>query len=859
MLKNITLVLLLLNVGSGLNAQKKPASGEVYVDKNGVMRWSGSNKEVQGFGVNYTVPFAYGYRAAKQLGVDIEKAIDADVYHFARLGFDGYRVHVWDTEISDTLGNLLDNDHLRLFDYLLYKMKERGMHFLITPIAYWGNGWPAPDEKTPGFSYKYGKDKCLTDTGAIKAQQNYLYQFLNHVNRYTGVAYKNDTGIIAFEISNEPHHGEAPEKVTAFIKGMIQSMRNTGCKKPIFYNISHSIHLEDAYFNAGINGGTFQWYPTGLGFKQELQGNLLPNVDDYRIPFANNPGFKKIAKVVYEFDAADVGRSYIYPAMARSFRTAGIQWATHFAYDPTYTAYANTEYDTHYMNLVYAPQKALSLMIAGEVFHRVPMYKNYGAYPADTVFDGFRVSYKNDLAELLTNEKFIYTNNTTTVPSTVQAINQIAGAGNSSIVEYNGTGAYFLDKLENGIWRLEILPDAIWINDPFGRNSLKKTVAVVNWRENNMQIQLPDLGNNFSVKALNEGNQFSCVASNASFVISPGTYLLVKEGSVSKYNGQDRFKNLTLNEFNAPSATLTKTYVLHEPPAVLSTGTDFKVNAVIATVNNPEAVELHVWNGWRLVVIPMDQVHGYTYSATIPAENVTEGFLRYVIAVKENGVFTTYPSGAATYPKDWDYYNTASYKVAVVKKAGPVYLFDAFSDAAAVSKKWLSTSTVVPSGMSNKALMMVNVEKLFEPDTENRNGEPVYDYSMRYVFAKNIAARSEEIGQKKRLVLHGYALNNKPCMVQLALITTDGVAYGGLINVDTLQDDYSISIADLKQVKAVLLPRPYPSFLPYYFQPSAGAFDLSKVETLQISIGPGIAETDLKMKHGLAIESVRLE
>ena len=96
-------------------------------------------------------------------------------------------------------------------------------------------------------------------------------------------------------------------------------------------------------------------------------------------------------------------------------------------------------------------------------------------------------------------------------------------------------------------------------------------------------------------------------------------------------------------------------------------------------------------------------------------------------------------------------------------------------------------------------------------------------------------------------------------MVQLALITTDGMAYGGLANVDILPGDYSISIADLKQVKAVLLPRPYPSFLPYYFQPSTGAFNLSKVETLQISIGPGIAETDLKMKHGLAIESVRLE
>ena len=99
----------------------------VYVDGNGVMRWAKSKKEVQGFGVNYTAPFAHAYRSAKKLNVSLKQAIDDDVYHFARLGFDAYRVHVWDTEISDTVGNLLTNDHLELFDYMLKKMKDRGM------------------------------------------------------------------------------------------------------------------------------------------------------------------------------------------------------------------------------------------------------------------------------------------------------------------------------------------------------------------------------------------------------------------------------------------------------------------------------------------------------------------------------------------------------------------------------------------------------------------------------------------------------------------------------------------------------------------------------------------------------------
>ena len=82
----------------------------VYVDKQGVMRWVSNNSEAAFFGVNYTVPFAYGYRSHKKLGIDLEKAIELDVYHLSLLGVDAFRVHVWDTEISDTVGNLLEND-----------------------------------------------------------------------------------------------------------------------------------------------------------------------------------------------------------------------------------------------------------------------------------------------------------------------------------------------------------------------------------------------------------------------------------------------------------------------------------------------------------------------------------------------------------------------------------------------------------------------------------------------------------------------------------------------------------------------------------------------------------------------------
>ena len=841
-------------------AQRSGKSSSVYVDEKGVMRWRKSKLEVQGFGINYTVPFAHAYRAAKTLNVAHKEAIDNDVYHFARLGFDAYRVHVWDTEISDSLGNLLENDHLELFDYMLKKMKDRGMKFILTPIAFWGNGWPEPDEKTPGFSRKYGKANCLTNEDAIKAQEKYLFQFLNHVNPHTGVAYKDDPDILAFEISNEPHHHESPDKVTAYITRLVNSMRKTKCDKPIFYNISHSIHLVNAYFNAPIQGGTFQWYPTGLGAQEELGGNLLPNVDRYTVAFADNPKYKKGAKIVYEFDAADVGRSYIYPAMARSFRQAGIQWAAHFAYDPTYMAYANTEYNTHYMNLAYAPQKALSLKLASEVFHSVPMYKDFGSYPANAKFDVFRVSYEEDLAEMITAKKFIHTNSTNSAPTSADKLEEIAGFGNSPVVTYEGVGAYFIDKLESGVWRLEVMPDAIWIHDPFGRNSLTRQVGAINWRTWPMSINLPDLGKDFSIRAINDNNTFSTAVDGTSFQIAPGTYLLTRKQVNPSKSANDAWKNILIKEFSAPQSNLKATQVIHSPDPEILEGVSYTIEALIVSTHAPESVTVSIQAGFRPKVYEMKKASGYRYTVTIPEAEIKEGFLRYFITVNENKKTITYPGGQAGSPSDWDFNARDPFQVEILSSSSPIYIFEALTDNDQMSRIWNKGSLFVPMAEPGKAEIRVSIEKLFTVDPENPNANSVHDYSMRYYFGKKIHGRASSLSGKDGIVFRGRSLSAKPCWVQLALITKQGEAYGGVVKVESVTTDYKLKLSELRKVKLVTLPRPYPTFLPYFFEDDRGGkMDINAIESLQISIGPGTPEDELGNSHELAVESVRLE
>ncbi|MCV9387021.1 membrane or secreted protein [Reichenbachiella ulvae] len=822
-------------------------TGDVYVDEKGIMRWP-NGEELHGFGVNYTVPFAHAYRSAQKLGIDPKEAIDQDVYHFARLGLDAYRVHVWDTEISDTLGNLLVNEHLELFDYLVMKLEERDMKLLITPIAFWGNGWPERDEETPGFSHKYGKAGCLTDPDAIKAQANYLFQFLNHVNAYTGLAYKDDPSVVAFEVSNEPKHLGSSEEVQAYVSKMVQSMMRTGCKKPILYNVSHHINHAEDYYASGIDGGTFQWYPTNLGSREELGGNMLPNVDRYEIPFKDLEGFKQGAKVVYEFDAADVGRSYIYPAMARSFRTAGIQWATHFSYDPTYLAYANTEYDTHYMNLAYAPQKALSLRICSEVFHRIPLYSDFGTFPDNMTFDGFRISYEEDLAELITDEKFIYTNNTKSQVPNPKKLKEIAGFGNSAVVRYEGGGAYFLDQIEKGVWRLEVMPDAVWTKNIFGKNSLDKKVADIVWNSWKMSVQLPDLGNDFSIKGVNKGNSIATKSNAASFEISPGTYLLTKKGKKHEWSSEDVFKNIKIGEFEAPVTTVKGVELVHTLTSELDKGKPLTVKATVISDSPIEKVEMLAYTGYRPVTYQLKPGSQNQFELVIPAEKLPIGALRYFLLVKTKTANFTYPAGIESKPSDWDFHDFDMYETKVFPTGTPFYLFDAARDFDLINMTWNPGVTLRPLPAPNQSALDVLMKDI---PVDEANDRP--HYAWRKYFGSNATGRS--LSNYEKLVVLGKALNEKPQVIELSLIAKDGSIFGALLELGQQRGEYSILLKDLKPTKMVTLPRPYPGFLPYYFTPGedvANQLDMSQIEAIQVAVSG---------QDGChySIESIRLE
>src|SRR5213075_2375002 len=195
---------------------------------------------------------------------------------------------------------------------------------------------------------------------------------------------------------------------------LTDAVRSTGCTKLIFYNVSQDFRIGAAIRQSKAQGVTFGWYPTGLNSGHELVGNYLRGADAY--PDMQRPEIARMPRIVYEFDSPDLRTGTMYPAMARTFRTVGTQFAAMFAYDMLGTASRNLGWQTHYLNLVYTPRKAMSAVIAAEEMRRLPRLQSYGAYPSNLRFGDFRIRPEDDASELVARDAFIYAGSTTSRP-----------------------------------------------------------------------------------------------------------------------------------------------------------------------------------------------------------------------------------------------------------------------------------------------------------------------------------------------------------------------------------------------------------------------------------------------------------
>ncbi|MDR2917354.1 MAG: cellulase family glycosylhydrolase [Tannerella sp.] len=256
----------------------------VFQDKNGIIRWKRNKQEVVLFGANYCLPSACDYRAAGYVGGDRKVMIQEDLEHFKRMGWQGLRICFWgDWENSDTEGNLIDNDHLDLMDFLIAEATKRDIYMLFSPIVTYDSQFPEMnDNSNTGYAKTYPKSTLIHDEKAIRCEENYMANILNHVNRYTGKCIKDEPNILFVELINEPT--QFPDDIPGMVKyinRMCKTIRNTGCKKLTYYNISQDFSVAPAIRQSQVDGASYGWYPQGLNNGYTFTDNGLHFVDRY--------------------------------------------------------------------------------------------------------------------------------------------------------------------------------------------------------------------------------------------------------------------------------------------------------------------------------------------------------------------------------------------------------------------------------------------------------------------------------------------------------------------------------------------------------------------------------------------------
>ena len=858
------LLFLCLFFSLAAGAQKQNNVRTVFQDKDGVIRWSDTKQELALFGANYCLPSACDYRAAKYVTNDLKGVVDADMAHFARMGWDALRLCLWgDWENSDTLGNLVNNDHLNMMDYVIFKAKERGIYFLLSPIVTYSSQFPdamrgAPPEK--GFSTWFKKGELETNPRAIAAQQNYLRQMLNHVNPYTNIALKDEPNILFVEMINEPtHHSSDVQGSINYINALVDAVRSTGCKKILFHNYSQDFRMAKPMQQSKIQGVTFAWYPSGLNSGKTLQGNYLPVVDHFSDQILI-PEMSKLSKIVYEFDSPDLLNAYMYPAMARSFREVGAQFATMFSYDMVATAPYNLGWQTHCLNMVYTPKKAVSAIIAAEVMKNIPRMKNYGNYPANTNFGPFHISYEQDLGEMNTEDRFIYANNTSTTPKNLAALKKIVGYGSSPVVKYEGQGIYFLDKIKDGTWRLEVYPDAAQVRDPFNMPGPEKTVIRSlhnNWP---MKLSVPDLGNSFSIIPLDANNSYGASASEGSFTIQPGVYILTSDRAFAKESLPKKIGSINMNEFYAPQDQQLPPQLVPDYQPVYYSGKPITITANVYGNREPESVTLYLKGAGRGGSgIRMKKESGYKYIAEIPASRAVPGWIEYNIVIKDGNTVINYPSGTNNNPADWYYNDPGTWKSAIVEEKTALRLLNPTEDASKLAFTRIGDGIrfgiykLIPSSQSGEGAFHLELPLSYDKDLR--------DYTLSVPIKDRIIGRRNDIAGAKDLVLNARGINQQQ-QAWITLVENDGTSWSQKITLQPEWSEIRIPLGKLELAKGVMLPLGYPGEWKYWFETAAGRggssdrIKLENVEWIQLSIRQsGMKKEEVKAASWVEISS----
>jgi len=143
--------------------------------------------------------FEYSEKLAKRLA-----KIGLNMVRFHQLDAEWDTPNIFQFTKGERKGNTLtfDPESINRLDYLIYCLKNEGIYVYFDMLTYrkfkTGDGVENP-LALPDAAKPY----CMYNRRLIELQKQFCYDVWNHINPYTGLAYKDDPAIVMTEIVNE--------------------------------------------------------------------------------------------------------------------------------------------------------------------------------------------------------------------------------------------------------------------------------------------------------------------------------------------------------------------------------------------------------------------------------------------------------------------------------------------------------------------------------------------------------------------------------------------------------------------------------------------------------------------------------
>ena len=161
------------------------AKGSNFVDESGRVR--------RFFGVNLYGPAALPEKADAP----------AMAERLARWGINAVRIfpqYTWQRRADQDFSKGIDPELLDRFDWLFFQLKQRGISADMNLHSARTAGYRFKDFKQ---TMKENKGLDNFDPTFILHQKEFIRTVFNHVNPYTGLAYRDDPAVMTWEINNE--------------------------------------------------------------------------------------------------------------------------------------------------------------------------------------------------------------------------------------------------------------------------------------------------------------------------------------------------------------------------------------------------------------------------------------------------------------------------------------------------------------------------------------------------------------------------------------------------------------------------------------------------------------------------------